>query len=171
MRRLLPWFTVVLIVALDRVTKILVMKHIEPMRPDTWINLFPGLTITHIRNSGIAFGLFSDAGPIPRMILHMVIGVAVVTIAWIMVKQSRRGKLTAMAFWLILGGAIGNLLDRIIYGWVVDFIHVWVQIGDKIWSWFDFNIADSAITTGACLLILHELISIRGKEEDASGSD
>jgi signal peptidase II len=171
MRRLMPWLTALIIVALDRVTKLLVMQNIEPLRPDQWIDVLPGLTITHVRNRGIAFSLFSEGGPVSRIILHLVIGVAVVMIAWMLVIHARRGRIPALAFGLILGGAIGNLLDRIFYGFVVDFIHVWVRIGERIHSWPDFNVADSAITTGACLLVLYELLSYRQKAKHAPDSD
>ncbi len=159
--RLLPWLTALVIVVLDRITKMLIMEHIEPLNPSSWIEVMPGLTLTHIRNRGIAFSLFSDGGPWSRVVLHLVIGIAVVVIAWMLVSHSKRGKVPALAFGLILGGAFGNLLDRIFHGWVVDFIHVWVHLGDKTYAWPDFNVADSAITTGACLLILFELIDHR----------
>lgn len=171
LRWLLPWLTAFVIVVLDRITKLLVMKNIEYLNPETWIELCPGLTLTHVRNRGIAFSLFSEGGPVSRVILHLVIGLAVVMITWMLVSHAKRGRLPAMAFGLILGGAVGNLLDRIYHGWVIDFIHVWVRLGDRVHSWPDFNIADSAITTGACLLILYELISYRQKAEHASDSD
>ncbi len=71
-----------------------------------------------------------------------------------------------MAFGLILGGALGNLIDRVLYGWVVDFLHVWVRIGDRSWAWPDFNVADASITCGAILLIISEILSGRGDGEE-----
>lgn len=161
MLRFVPWLTAALVVILDRATKLLIIRSIEPHDVSSWIEVMPGLTLTHVRNPGIAFSLFSDGGPLTRILLHLVIGVAVVLIAWMLVSHSRRGLVPALAFGLILGGAVGNLLDRIIFGWVVDFLHVWVRIGERIYTWPDFNVADSAISVGACLLILFELIDYR----------
>jgi signal peptidase II len=78
-----------------------------------------------------------------------------------LVRHHRQGWLATIGFGLILGGAVGNLIDRVLHGSVVDFVHVWVRLGDRIWSWPDFNVADSAITVGACVLILHEIRSHR----------
>lgn len=170
LRTVVPWVTAVLVLTADRVTKLLVMKNIDPMSPSKWIEVFPGLTLTHVRNPGIAFSLFSDIGPLARMALHVAIGVAVVLIAWMLVSHAKRGAVPALAFGLILGGAVGNLVDRVVWGWVVDFIHVWIRVGGRDYSWPDFNVADSAITVGACLLILFEIISWRRQEEHASYS-
>jgi signal peptidase II len=166
MRSLLPWLTAAVIVLLDRVSKLAIMRHLEPMDPSSWIEVFPGLTITHVRNRGIAFSLFSDGGPLSRVLLHALIGVAVVVIAWMLVNHSKRGRLPAIAFGLILGGAVGNLLDRVMYGWVVDFVHVWLRLGTTTHAWPDFNVADSAITVGAVTLIAYEILVGR-KEDDA----
>jgi signal peptidase II len=154
MRSWLPWLTALTIVVADRLTKIAVFKNLDD---GSWHHVFPGLTITHVRNPGIAFSLFADGGPLMRVLLHLVIFTAVVVIAWMVVRHGRQRILAGLAFGLILGGAVGNLLDRILYGWVLDFIHVWVRVGDRTWSWPDFNVADSAITVGAITLILTEL--------------
>jgi signal peptidase II len=78
--------------------------------------------------------------------------------------------MAGLAFGLILGGALGNLIDRVMFGWVIDFIHLWVRVGDRSWAWPDFNVADSAITVGACLLILNEFLIQRHGTHDASDS-
>jgi signal peptidase II len=164
MRRAVPWLIAGVIVLADRLTKLAVMRHIDYLDRGDWIEVFPGLTLTHVRNSGIAFSLFSDSGPLARIALHTVIGVAVVLIAWMLVHQSRRGVLPSLAFGLVLGGAVGNLVDRVLWGWVVDFIHVWVRLGDRTFAWPDFNVADSAITVGVTLLVLFEILTMRGRE-------
>ena len=128
-----------------------------------------GQIVTHVRNPGIAFSLFADGGPLTRILLHLVILTAVVVIAWMVVQHGRRRLLPGLAFGLILGGAVGNLIDRVIYGWVLDFIHVWVRVGGRTWAWPDFNIADSAITTGAIVLIVFEIL--RPEPDDAPDSD
>jgi signal peptidase II len=160
------------VLVLDRLSKRAIM---DALPLGAWRDVVPGLTLTHVHNRGIAFSLFADGGPLSRLLLHALILTAVVVIAWMMVRHGHRQPLAALAFGLILGGAAGNLLDRILYGWVVDFIRVWVSIGGRVWSWPDFNVADSAITVGACLLIISELRSPSppGADEstDASGTD
>jgi signal peptidase II len=166
MRSWLPWITALTVIVADRLTKLAVLEHLPH---GSWHAVMPGLTLTHVRNRGIAFSLFSDGGPLSRVILHLVILTAVVVIAWMVVRHGRHRLLSGLSFGLILGGAVGNLIDRVQYGWVVDFIHVWVRAGGKTWAWPDFNIADSAITVGALLLIFTELRSPR-KADDAPDS-
>jgi len=170
-QRTLPWFIAVLVVIADRVTKLLITSHIDPQDVSSWIDVLPGFTLTNVHNTGIAFSLFADGGPITKVILHAVIGVAVVVIAGMLIKHESSRFLPALAFGLILGGAVGNLLDRVLYGWVIDFIHLWVRFGGKVYSWPDFNIADSAITIGACCIVLSELLSHRREEEHAPDTD
>ncbi len=167
MRSWIPWLTALLIVVADRLTKLAVIEHIGN---GSWHHVFPGLTITHVRNPGIAFSLFADGGPLTRVLLHLVILTAVVVIAWMVVRHGRHRILSGIAFGLVLGGAVGNLLDRVLYGWVLDFIHVWVRVGARTSSWPDFNVADSAITTGAVLLILIEIVRPE-KVDDAPDPD
>lgn len=154
MRSWIPWLTALVIVVADRLTKMAVIDNLDN---GSWHHVFPGFTITHVRNPGIAFSLFADGGPLTRVLLHLVILTAVVIIAWMVVRHGRQRVLSGIAFGLILGGAVGNLVDRVLYGWVLDFIHVWIRFGDRTWSWPDFNVADSAISVGAVILILTEL--------------
>jgi signal peptidase II len=163
MRRWLPWVTAAVIIAADRLTKIAIMASLDHGQ---WRPIFPGLTLTHVHNPGIAFSLFAEGGPLSRILLHLVILTAVVVIAWMVVQHGRHHALSGLAFGLILGGAVGNLIDRVLYGWVLDFIHVWVRIGDRVWSWPDFNVADSAISVGAVVLILLEIF--RPKDADSA---
>jgi signal peptidase II len=162
----LPWVTALVVLTLDRWSKAVVM---DAMPVGSWRELMPGLAVTHVHNSGIAFSLFADGGPISRLLLHAVILTAVVLIAWMLVRHGQQTRIAAMAFGLILGGAVGNLVDRVLYGWVVDFVHLWVRLGDRTLSWPDFNVADSAITVGACLLVLSELRSSRSRDGAGDG--
>jgi len=170
MRSWVPWLTALVVVVADRFTKMAVLDRLEH---GSWHHVFPGLTISHVRNPGIAFSLFADGGPFTRIVLHLVILTAVVVIAWMVVRHGRHRVLSGIAFGLVLGGAVGNLIDRVLYGWVLDFIYVWIRIGGRTWSWPDFNIADSAITTGAILLILIEFVRPEKTEtaEHAPDSD
>jgi signal peptidase II len=154
MRAWIPWLTAAVVIAADRLTKVAVLRHLAHGSSTA---VFPGLDLTHVRNPGIAFSLFADGGPVTRALLHLVILTAVVVIAWMVVRHGRHSALSGFAFGLVLGGAIGNLIDRVLYSWVLDFIRVWVRIGDRVHSWPDFNVADSAISVGAVLLVLIEL--------------
>ena len=168
LRSLVPWLAAASIVAADRWTKLLLVEHLEVggTRP-----VLPWLTLTHVHNPGIAFSLFADGGPLSRMLLHGIILLAVVAIAWLLARHGPRQLEAGLAFGLILGGAIGNLIDRVLYGWVIDFVHLSVTVGARRWSWPDFNVADSAITVGAVLLVASELLSKRRKTPDAPDAD
>jgi len=150
--------TAAFIVAADRITKILIQRHVEI---GGFHRVFPGFALTQVHNRGIAFSLFNDGGPVTRILLHAVILTAVVLIAWMLFQHGQQQRLAGLAFGLILGGALGNLIDRVIHGWVIDWAHVWVRIGDRTWSWPNFNVADSAISVGAGLLILSEFLLSR----------
>jgi len=161
MRSVVPWLTAALVVIADRITKLMIMDRLDA---GAFHPIVPGFALTHVHNRGIAFSLFSDGGWLTRIALHGVILIAVVLIAWMVFRHGHRQLLAGFAFGLILGGAVGNLIDRVLYGWVVDFIHLWIRIGDRSWSWPDFNVADSSITIGAGLLILNELLFQRREE-------
>lgn len=168
MRSWLPWLAAAAVIAADRVTKGMILDNLEP---GSWVEVVPGIALTHVHNRGIAFSLFSGGGNLTRVLLHLVIFTSVVIIAALLVRHGRQSRLAGLSFGLILGGAIGNLIDRVLYGWVIDFVHLWARIGDRVWSWPDFNVADASITVGAVLLILSELRSHRAESEDAPDPD
>jgi signal peptidase II len=168
MRGVVPWIAAFLVVVADRITKSMILAKIEP---GSWIEVIPGLALTHINNRGIAFSLFAGGGPLTRMVLHLVIFTSVVIIAAMVVRHGHHSRLGGLAFGLILGGAVGNLIDRVLYGSVIDFIHVSAKIGGRVWSWPDFNVADASITVGAVLLIANEFRLHRSEEDDAPDSD
>lgn len=165
MRSALPWLTAAVVILADRATKALVVEHL-PL--GSWTPIVPGFALTHVHNTGIAFSLFSGGGWLSRALLHAVILIAVVLIAWMARRHGQHRLMAGFAFGLILGGAVGNLIDRVLYGWVIDFVHLWVRIGERTWSWPDFNVADSAITVGAVLLILNEIFPGRSGHQHAS---
>ena len=168
MRGFVPWITAILIVAADRITKGLIMARLEP---GGWIEVMPGFALTHIHNRGIAFSLFAGGGPLTRVVLHLVIFTSVVIIAAMVVRHGHHSRLAGLAFGLILGGAVGNLIDRVLYGSVIDFGHLWTRIGDRVWAWPDFNVADASITIGAVLLIANEFRVHRSERDDEPDSD
>ena len=155
--RRLPWLLLIslAIFVADRVTKTWVGSHIPIAGaiPD-----IPGvLRITHWLNDGAAFSLFADtASPhTVRWALIIFTCVAALAVLIALIRLGNRITLTTIALAFILGGAIGNVHDRIVYGSVVDFIEVHIFT----YHWPDFNIADSAIVTGACLLVLDSLLA------------
>lgn len=140
------WVTL-LIIILDQVTKSVAVQ---------WLTLnqahpvFPGFNLTLVHNPGAAFSFLRDAGGWQRyFFIVLTTIISVVLLVWLARLPSGRAVL-ACALALVIGGAAGNLWDRLQYGYVIDFIEVYY---DK-WSWPVFNIADSAITVGAVLLIL-----------------
>ena len=118
--------------------------------------------IVHVRNSGVAFGLFKRFGSEYRLISMLVIFLIVVFLVFFLVSQLKRGcNLQAFCLSLILGGAVGNLIDRMLIGEVIDFIDVhWAEV----YHWPAFNIADSAITVGIIFIVFDELFLRRKRE-------
>jgi signal peptidase II len=154
--RRLPWLLTIsaLLLLADRLTKIWVGKHIVlgeaiPIIPHV-------LRITHWTNEGAAFSLFADSAT-PNAVRWVLISfslIAAVVVLVAMVRLGNRISLTTLALALILAGALGNVHDRIAYGSVIDFIEVHIFT----YHWPDFNVADSSIVVGACLLMLDSLL-------------
>jgi signal peptidase II len=159
--RRLPWLLAIsaLIVLADRMTKIWVAKHI---RLGGAIPVIPRvLRITHWTNEGAAFSLFASSAS-PHVVRWTLVGfslLAALAVLVALVRLGNRFTLTTIALALILGGALGNVHDRIVYGSVVDFIEVHIFS----YHWPDFNVADSSIVTGACLLLLDSLLPHRSR--------
>ena len=146
------------IVVLDRVTKMWIVAHIKMGHA---IVVIPRVfRLTHVLNTGAAFSMF-ESSPSPVLVRNLLIGfslVAVVVVLVLLWKMGRSVSMTSIALALIMGGAIGNLYDRIRLQYVVDFLEVHIFS----YHWPDFNVADSAIVVGACLLLL-EMIRPQSK--------
>lgn len=136
------------VLAADQVTKRLVSSTITL---GDRIPLIDGyLALNHVQNRGAAFGLFADAPSGPVRIGLVVVSVLAVALIWAYAREGWNAPRTVAAFGLILGGAVGNLLDRLWLHHVVDFIDVsWGQ-----YHWPSFNVADTAITVGALALFV-----------------
>ena len=157
--RRLPWLLGLsaLIIFLDRLTKTWVMLHIRlggaiPVVPHV-------LRITHWTNEGAAFSLFADSAS-PNAVRWGLIAfslLAALVVLFMLVRTANRFSLTSVALALVFAGALGNVHDRIAYGSVVDFIEVHIFS----YHWPDFNVADSSIVIGACLLLLDSLLPKR----------
>ena len=144
---MLKYFLLASLVALsDQFTKMLVIKNIAE---EQFIRVNAYFDFVHIKNPGAAFDLLSDAGGWQRYFLSTVAAVASVYLIF-MIKQYKNDFYTALALSLILGGALGNLYDRISLGYVTDFIFFHFSIFDYYWP--VFNVADTAISIGAVIL-------------------
>lgn len=143
----------VLIVLADRLSKLWIIAHV---RPGSAITVIPRVfRITHVLNTGAAFSMFGEAKN-PETVRWMLVSfslVAAVVVIGLIWKLGRTINVTSVALALILGGAMGNLYDRIRMGEVVDFLEVHLYH----YHWPDFNVADSAIVIGACLLLVEML--------------
>lgn len=143
-----------IVVLLDRWTKRLVAAHIAMY---SHIQIIPGFfRITHTENTGAAFSLFADSPSHWKTALLIGFSVtAMIVVIGLLWKQKRGMTLTGIALSLILGGAVGNLWDRVARGRVVDFLLFYI----KQYQWPVFNLADSAIVVGALLLVIEILFS------------
>jgi signal peptidase II len=138
-----------IVLALDRISKLWVEHHIQQGEAITVIpHVF---RITHVLNFGAAFSLFADSNPQHvRLLLTLFSVVAILIVLFFFIRMGRTLTLSSVALALILAGAIGNLYDRIRFGFVTDFLEVHIVH----YHWPDFNLADSAIVIGACLMFL-----------------
>ena len=150
------------IVLLDQGTKALVVRSL-PLHG--YVPLVDGLlSLSHVRNRGAAFGILSDWDlPHQTLLLSLLSLGALLAIAVYFVRLPATARLPRVALALVLGGAVGNLLDRLRLGYVVDFVHVYW----RRYQWPDFNVADSAITVGVTLLVLDILRSPGASSADA----
>jgi signal peptidase II len=126
--------------------------------------LLPVLNLTMVRNTGVTFGLLNGLGSWGHVLLTAV-ALAVVAALGFWLRRAEN-KVVAVAIGAIAGGAIGNVIDRVRYGWVVDFIHAHVDTPWGDYSWYVFNVADAAIVCGVAALILDAQFSKRRKERD-----
>jgi len=153
---LLSWVTIILV--LDQLTKFIVdrtmpLHHSIPVIDDLF-------SLTYIRNTGAAFGMLAGSAAefrLPFLVLFSVLAIGFIVMMVRRLPDREKGLITALAF--ILGGAIGNLIDRLAYGEVIDFL-------DFYWSnyhWPAFNIADSFITVGVVITVFY-LIKAKGED-------
>ena len=158
---MLKWLGLSLLaVVLDQLSKLAVAGSMQLYQS---IKVMPYFNLTYVHNTGAAFSFLSDAGGWQRWFFAGLAVIISAVIAVWLAKLKRHETLLAVALSLVLGGAIGNLIDRLAYGYVIDFLDVYYQSS----HWPAFNIADSAITLGV-VLMLAESFGL-GKSEDAAG--
>jgi signal peptidase II len=160
------WLAGALVVA-DQLTKAWIVAT-YPL--GTELEIIPGrLRLVHARNRGIAFGILGASGPAVQLVLLVVVAGIVAFVAWQLARAGGDG-LAGIGLAFVLGGAVGNIVDRLARGEVVDFLDFYVVAGGHERHWPAFNLADSAITVGACCVILAEILS-QLKEKSAPRPD
>ena len=151
---LLPWLGVAaLVIVIDQLTKTLILGSFQLGDSHTVTSFF---NIVRVHNAGAAFSFLAGASGWQRWFFVGLGALAALFIVW-MLRSHGGQRLFSWALALILGGAVGNVIDRLLHGHVVDFIQV--HYGSAYFP--SFNVADSAITVGAALLILDELLRVR----------
>lgn len=150
------WLSLVVIV-LDQITKALVTKTLDLYQR---IELLPVLELTHLHNTGAAFSMLATAPGWQRWFFILLgLGVSAGLMVWLRRIRTNEQTVLAIGLSLVLGGALGNVIDRVWLGYVIDFIHVhWDRVG---FSFAAFNVADSAITIGAVCLFLDAFLEGR----------
>lgn len=143
------WIAVVVLI-FDQLTKLAATDYLTPHGE---INLAPFLSFVLVHNTGAAFGFLSGAGGWQNVFFIVVALSACVFILWMSWRLDSRDMFLVIGLMLVLGGALGNLTDRLFHGYVIDFIDVYYHA----WHWPAFNVADSAITIGAVILALDAL--------------
>ena len=151
---MLPWLALALIIFLaDQFTKILILGYYK-LGDSTYV--LPFFNVVRAHNTGAAFSFLAGASGWQRWFFTGIGVVATVFIIWLLRSHSHQ-KLFSFSLACILGGAVGNVVDRLVHGYVVDFL----QFHWEKWYFPAFNVADSAITIGAIGLILDELLRVR----------
>ncbi len=148
------WLSLLVLVA-DQYTKSLILENIGLYQA---IQILPFFNLTHVYNYGAAFSFLHDAGGWQRWFLTVIAFLVSGLVLWWLKQTSKEQIILPVAFSLIIGGAIGNAYDRLVHGYVIDFLVLYYQN----WYWPAFNVADSAICLGAVLLIVD---MFKNKEE------
>jgi len=146
------WWVTLGIIVLDQITKAAVRTHL-PLHATT--SIIPGLLdLIHVQNAGVAFGLMNDFAHPQRGLLTLGLALAALLgIGYYARQLQREERLARVGLSLILGGAIGNLIDRMRDGFVIDFVDVYW----RDWHFWAFNVADAAISVGAAFVFLELL--------------
>jgi len=144
-------------ILLDQGTKLAIDSSMKLYQS---IPVLPFFKLTYVHNTGAAFSFLSEAGGWQRWFFAgLALAISCVIAVWL-ARLKQHETLLAVALALVLGGAIGNLIDRLAYGYVIDFLDVYYQT----WHWPAFNIADSAITLGVVLMLLESFGLVKSKD-------
>jgi signal peptidase II len=147
----------VAVLALDQASKLWLLRVFDIGHRGS-VKLAPFFDLVLAWNPGISFGWFQNDSPTAQIVLMLVKAVAVLILALWMARS--RTLVATLALGLIIGGAIGNAIDRFAYGAVVDFALFHVQIGGNTFNWYVFNLADVAIVAGVAALLYDSFLGI-----------
>jgi len=153
-----------LVWVLDFASKCAIKAWLDPRQP---VDLIPGyLRLSYVENTGVAFGLFADVQSEWKPYVLAAMAVLAVTVILIYsARLPRRRLLLQVALPVTLGGILGNFVDRVAHGFVVDFVELHLR---EVFHWPTFNVADSAITIGICLLLID---TVRNPERDGAAEE
>ena len=149
----------------DWLSKRLFQEWLETGGP---VDVIPGFRLILVHNHGAAFGFLASAGGWQRGFFILVAATVIIYLAWRLWMARPEEKVTNIGFAMILGGATGNLIDRLNQGYVVDFVDIYV----RNWHWPAFNVADAAISIGAAVVIFDSLglFRIRPSKKSHNGA-
>jgi signal peptidase II len=145
------------VIGLDQASKLWLLRVFD-IAHNGAVKVTPFFDLVLALNTGISYGWFQNEGAVGQAILLAVKAIAVIVLAIWMARS--RSRLATVALGLIIGGAIGNAIDRLAYGAVVDFALFHVQIGGKPFNWYVFNLADVAIVAGVAGLLYDSFVMV-----------
>jgi len=141
---------------LDQASK-LYLLHVYELGARGVVRVLPFIDFVLTQNRGISYGLFQQDGPLGQWML-LAFKVIAVVVLWVWLARAD-SRLTALSLGLIIGGAIGNAIDRLAYGWVADFVLFHIETATWRFHWYVFNLADVAIVAGVIGLLYESLFS------------
>ncbi len=157
MRRIVGPLLLAFLLSLDQATKALVLRTIHPADPIEVTSFF---NLVLVWNRGVSFGMFAQDGIVGRWgLIAVALAITLFLVVWLI---RERRFIAQLAIWAIIAGSLGNVIDRLRFGAVVDFLdfHLWGQ------HWPAFNVADSAIVVGAAILVIDSLTAKPGAKKD-----
>ncbi len=170
--------TVPLVVIADQVTKLLAVSYLRPLvaelQPsDRFVSVVDGFfRLKYAENPGAAWGLLRNASPTFRIPFFIIVSLlAIGLIVWFFRRIEPHKKLLPLAISLVLGGALGTLVDRVRMGKVVDFVDLFITFGGEEKHWPTFNVADAAITVGVALLIIEMFIGYKKEPKEGGPAE
>ncbi len=149
-------FLLLFTIGLDQISKFIAFKVLFLKNQIIYVNSF--LSMRPVWNKGISFGMFQDSGNLGKFLFTFI---AISISIWLIWSSRKLSKFSSLGYILIAGGALGNALDRIFHGKVIDFI----DLHYLNWHWPTFNIADSFIFLGVVIFLINELFFNKGKEK------
>ncbi|HIV15612.1 MAG TPA: signal peptidase II [Candidatus Avisuccinivibrio pullicola] len=152
-----------LIILLDQLTKYLTVTYIE--RGTFGIEVLPFFNLVHVYNYGAAFSFLASMGGWQRWFLSGIALLITLLFVFLLWRTPKVRRLDCIAMALFIGGALGNLIDRLVLGYVVDFLLFYIRTEDSLWAYPAFNVADIAVCVGAGLMVLSAFLRKEGKNE------